>query len=192
MNKKLITGAAGVVLASCVGLGIALPAQADTIETASTTVASDTTTDKTTSGEHAGRGHARGLDAAGLATKLDLTETEVSDAFAALRDSSERPERLDSDATEEERTAAKDERRAALVTALAAELNVDEDTLTAALTELRAEHEAEREANPDAGNGERGDRGDRADRGERGDRGQMGDRSGSADDSTDTESDTKE
>ncbi|GHD78349.1 hypothetical protein CLV85_1240 [Salinibacterium amurskyense] len=192
MNKKLITGAAGVVLASCVGLGIALPAQADTIETASTTVASDTTTDKTTSGEHAGRGHARGLDAAGLATKLDLTETEVSDAFAALRDSSERPERLDSDATEEERTTAKDERRAALVTALAAELNVDEDTLTAALTELRAEHEAEREANPDAGNGERGDRGDRADRGERGDRGQMGDRSGSADDSTNTESDTEE
>lgn len=192
MNKKLITGAAGVVLASCVGLGIALPAQADTIETASTAVASDTTTDKTSSGEHAGRGHARGLDAAGLATKLDLTETEVSEALAALRDSSERPERLDSDATEEERTAAKDERRAALVTALAAELNVDEDTLTAALTELRAEHEAEREANPDAGNGERGDRTDRTDRGERGDRGQMGDRSGSADDSTDTESDTEE
>lgn len=192
MNKKLITGAAGVVLASCVGLGIALPAQADTIETASTTVASDTTTDKTTSGEHAGRGHARGLDAAGLATKLDLTETEVSEALAALRDSSERPERLDSDATEEERTAAKDERRAALVIALAAELNVDEDTLTAALTELRAEHEAEREANPDAGNGERGDRGDRTDRGERGERGQMGDRSGSADDSTNTESDTEE
>lgn len=192
MNKKLITGAAGVVLASCVGLGIALPAQADTIETASTAVASDTTTDKTTSGEHAGRGHGRGLDAAGLATKLDLTETEVSEALAALRDSSERPEKLDSDATEEERTAAKDERRAALVTALAAELNVDEDTLTAALTELRAEHEAEREANPDAGNGERGDRGDRADRGERGDRGQMGDRSGSADDSTDAESDTEE
>ncbi|MGV8857485.1 hypothetical protein [Rhodoglobus sp.] len=166
MNKKLITGAAGVVLASCVGLGIALPAQADTIDTATTSAAaSETTTNSTTtSGERAG--HGPRLDADGLAIKLGLAEADVADALTAVRDSTERPERLGSGATEEERTAAKDARRAAFVTALATELNLDEDTLTAALTELRAEHEAERAANPDATDGDRG--GDRADHGDRG------------------------
>lgn len=168
MKKKLITGAAGAVLASCVALGIALPAQADTIDTVTTSAAaSETTTDSTTtSGERAGHGHGPRLDADGLATKLGLAEADVTDALTAVRDSTERPERLGSDATEEERTAAKDARRAAFVTALATELNLDEDTLTAALTELRAEHEAERAANPDVTDGDRG--GDRANHGDRG------------------------
>ncbi|QAV69748.1 hypothetical protein ESZ53_04440 [Salinibacterium sp. UTAS2018] len=168
MNKKLITGAASVVLASCVGLGIALPAQADTITTttaaASESTADSTTNDSGSNSERAGRGHGRGLDAAGLATKLDLAEADVSAALTTLRNSSERPERLDSDATDDERAAAKDSRRAALVTTLATELNVDEETLTTALTELRTEHEAEREANPGAGNEDRGDRGAHGDR----------------------------
>jgi len=159
MNKKLITGAAGVILASCVGLGIALPAQADTLDTARTAVASDAgsrSTDSTNTDKRGGHGHGRGLNSEALADKLGLAEADVSAALDAVRDNTDRGERPTKDATEEEREAAKDDRRAALVTALAAELDVDEDTLASALTELRAEHEAEHEANPDAPAGDRG------------------------------------
>lgn len=185
MKKTLIAGAAGVVLASCVGLAVALPAQAETL-TPTTSSSSTAESGSSATGEHAGRGHAQGgsggqgFDAAALATSLGLTETEVSDAISAVRDATEPSETtLDNDATNEEKKAARDARRAVFVTALATELNVDEDSVTAALADIRAEREAAREASGDerVGDGDRtpgaraghGDRGDVADRSNRDD-----------------------
>jgi predicted flavoprotein YhiN len=145
MNKKLITGAAGVALASIVGLGMALPSQAQT----STITASAFTAGDTGSSSHDGaqRGHGgKGFDAAALATKLGLTEAAVADAVAAVRDGIEPGTRPSEDATEAEREAAKDARQTAFATALASELNIDEATVTAALTEIRTEKQAERTA----------------------------------------------
>ena len=146
MKKTLIAGAAGVVLASCVGLAVVLPAQAETPTT--TTTSSTASESGDTAGEHrAGRGHGgKGVDAEALATKLGLTETAVSDAVSAVRDATEAGDHPSSDATGEERDAAKETRRAAFVTALAAELNIDEDTVSAALTDIRSEKTAERAA----------------------------------------------
>ncbi|CAO1652372.1 hypothetical protein NYA9BBAC_01847 [Salinibacterium sp. NYA9b] len=181
MKKTLIAGAAGVVLASCVGLAVALPAQAETLTTAtSSSSASESGTSAT--GDRAARGHSQGgarIDAATLATALGLTETEVSDAVTAVRDATEPSETtLDKDATADEKMAAKDARQAAFATALAAELNVDEDAVTTALADIRTDREAAKEASGDErvgggdGNGEgtpgaragHGDRGDVADR----------------------------
>ena len=147
MKKTLIAGAAGVVLASAVGLAVALPAQAETLTTTTTTISSASETGETAGEHRAGRGHGgKGFDAEALATKLGLTETAVSDAVSAVRDATEAGDRPSSDATDEEREAAKDARQSAIVTALAAELNIDEDTVSAALTDIRSEKTAERAA----------------------------------------------
>ncbi|EAR25555.1 hypothetical protein A20C1_04791 [marine actinobacterium PHSC20C1] len=145
MKKKLIAGAAGVVLASSVALVAALPANAETLTpTAESSSASET--GGTTSEHRAGHGHrSKGFDAEALATKLGLTETVVADAVSAVRESAEPAPRPASDATEEERTAARDAHRSAFATALATELKIDEATVTSALTDLRAEKEANRE-----------------------------------------------
>jgi predicted flavoprotein YhiN len=144
MKKQLIAGAAGVALISGLGLGIAQAAQAD----------SDvpSTSDSTTAASEApGQGHrGMGIDAAALATKLGLSESALADALAAVHDSEEPADRPSADATEAERTAARDARDAALATALATELNIDETTVANALTELQEERLATRAADSKA------------------------------------------
>ncbi|MGV8896948.1 MAG: hypothetical protein ACOH10_08320 [Rhodoglobus sp.] len=147
MNKTLIAGAAGVVLVSGLGLGIAQTAQADTPTSASNSDASAPTGDATNGRHngHDGRG-GKGFDAAALATKLGLSETAVSDAVTAVRDQTQSTDRPSADATQAEKIAAREARQAKFGAALATELNLDETTVTDALAELQAEKEAARAA----------------------------------------------
>lgn len=140
MNKTLIAGAAGVVLVSGLGLGIAQTAQADT-PVATTSGNTSLTTDGA-SGDRNDRRGGTGFDAAALAAKLGLSEVTVSDALTAVRDQTEPTSRPSADATRAERVAAMDARQAAMATALAAELGIDETGVTTALAELRTEKEA--------------------------------------------------
>ncbi|MBM0127737.1 hypothetical protein IMY96_23545 [Pimelobacter simplex] len=89
----------------------------------------------------------RGLDAAALAEALGVSEDELSAALDAVRDQL-RPDGAERPAEGEEPTpptgAERAEREAALATALATELGIDEAKVSAALDEVRAAHDAER------------------------------------------------
>lgn len=78
------------------------------------------------------------MDLSDLATKLGVDESTLNDAFDKLKDS--RPRHDQSDET------TGTEREATLAKALAEELGLDEAKVTAALSELRVEREAERAA----------------------------------------------
>lgn len=145
MNKKLIAGAAGVALLTGVGLSVPMLAQAEsaTNSTKAAPAAGGTATASTD--RHRGHGNGRGdrgIDASALAAKLGLTETTVSDAIAAIRDGQDGANRPSADATQEGKDAARQARQAAFITALAAELNVDEASVSTAVEEIKAEHEA--------------------------------------------------
>jgi predicted flavoprotein YhiN len=142
MKSKLITAAVGVALVAGAGLGLAQAAQAAPAPTAGAS-ASAMTDD--TSGRHDGRG-GKGFDAAALATKLGLPEATVSDALAAVRDQTDSSTRPSADATQSEKEAARTARRSEIAKALAAELHLDEATVTTALTDIRTEKQAERAA----------------------------------------------
>ncbi len=58
------------------------------------------------------------------------------------------------DATQSERDAARDARQAELATALATELDIDEATVTAALTEIQTERDAAEAADEEAALGQ--------------------------------------
>jgi len=140
MKSKLIAGAAGIVLVAGTGLGLAQTAQADTL----TATASDSpsATPDETSGRHDGRG-GKGFDVGALAARLGLPEATVSDALIAVRGhagSATRPSA--EDATQAERDAARTARQSELASALATELNIDETTVTTALTDVRTEKKA--------------------------------------------------
>jgi hypothetical protein len=96
---------------------------------------------------------------------LGVAETAVEDAIAAIRDAADAEARPSSDATDDEKAAARDARQSAFAAALADELGLDEATVADALSDLRAEREANREAMADAheGDGSGHARGDRAD-----------------------------
>lgn len=66
----------------------------------------------------------------------------MSDAVAAVRDQIQPTTGPSEDATQAERDAARGARHAAFTTALAAELNINETTLTTAIAELRTEADA--------------------------------------------------
>ncbi|TDW28431.1 hypothetical protein [Cryobacterium psychrophilum] len=145
MKRKLIAGAAGVALVSGLGLGLAQTAQAETptpTASASASAMPGDTTDPT--GRHDGHGRGgKGIDAAALATTLGLPESTVSEALTAVRDQTESATRLSPDATQADREVAQDARQTKLAQALAAELNIDEATVTTALTDVQTEKEAE-------------------------------------------------
>ncbi|MDJ0323783.1 hypothetical protein QMG61_08415 [Cryobacterium sp. PH31-AA6] len=144
MKRKLIAGVAGVALVSGVGLGMVQTAQAETpTPTAGSSELSGETANPT--GRHDGHG-GKGFDAAALATKLGLPAATVSDALTAVRDQTAATARPSPDATQAEREVARDARRTELAKALAAELNIDEATVTTALTQVQSEQEAERAA----------------------------------------------
>lgn len=119
--------------------------------TALTATAHDTTGSSSTSSaastDRGGRHGGRGLDAAALAEALGVSEGEVSDALDAVREQLE-PDAASTPADGERPTppteAERVEREAALAEALAAELGLDEATVSAALEDLRSAHAAER------------------------------------------------
>ncbi len=125
-THKIGLGLAAGALALGGAAGAATLARADD-PTATPTAGATATPGAGQRGQHGGQ---RGShDAAALATKLGLEESVVSDAMDAVRTAQRSADKTG--------TAA--EREAAHVKALAAELKVDEATLTKALAEIRAE-----------------------------------------------------
>ncbi|MEI5675590.1 MULTISPECIES: hypothetical protein [unclassified Nocardioides] len=138
MDRSTLTriGAAGAVA----GLGLAVGGVA--LASAETTTAPS----GTSSSAHPGgpRGD-RGQDAEVLASELGLEESVVEEALTAVRDELRPEKSSDTDTrptppTEEERA----ERQAALVTALAARLDVSEAEVEAAYAVVEEKREAER------------------------------------------------
>lgn len=148
MKKNLIASAAGLALVTGVALSLPQIAQAETIEPRSVSTAPSSST--TAAGEDGRRQGDRGPDAAALAEKLELSEATVADAISAVRDQMDPTDRPSADATEAEREAAKEARQTAFAQALAAELDIDEAKVTAALAELQAEREAAKDAADEA------------------------------------------
>lgn len=150
MKKKLIAGVAGVALVAGVGLSMPQIAQAETLTTtASASVAPGKIAAPTDRLDGRGPG-GNGIAAAALATKLGLPEATVSDALSAVRDKTEPATRPSANTTKTERDAARDSRHTAFAKALAAELNIDEATVTTAMAELQTERETARTANKKA------------------------------------------
>ncbi|MGO1385056.1 MAG: hypothetical protein ACTHWA_11165 [Arachnia sp.] len=144
MNKKLIAAATGFTFVAALGLGMTQLAQA---ETPVPTPNSSASAGETTGAERQGRGHqgGKGLDAETLAAKLGLPEATVSDALSAARAQMDTT-RPSSDATDAESEAAQESRQAALVTALASELDIEESAVSSAMTDLRTERDSARAA----------------------------------------------
>lgn len=167
MNKAII-GISSAALAAGLGLGVTQLATADEEAPSPTPTASASqepgqSQDGTAQdqegrrgpggpgGHHEGRGPG-GFDTAELAEKLGVEESELSEALDAVRES-QRPAQQDaakgadsSEASQEDLSAAHEERQAAFASALAEELGIDEATVTSAMEELRAAAESEREA----------------------------------------------
>lgn len=149
MKKKLMASAAGAAVAASLGLGATQFAQADTDSPAPTPPTSSATTPGEGAPMHGreGRGHAaKGFRVPALATKLGLPEATVSDALEEVRDQM-RTTRPSTDATSPaDKEAVREERRDALASALAAELDIDETTVSEALSELQDDVRAVRSA----------------------------------------------
>ncbi|MBK8459748.1 MAG: hypothetical protein IPL43_05725 [Micropruina sp.] len=146
MNLKNKTALAlgGTVIALGAGIGVAGFAQAETPSPNPTPSTSANTSTETSGKGGMDRGHGgeRGADAAALATKLGLTEAQVTTAMDKVRETLKPATRPTTPPTEAERTA----KRAAYITALAKELSVSEDKLTTAMDELKAAREADHAA----------------------------------------------
>lgn len=140
MKKKAVAAVSAAVLTA--GLGVAATQLASAATPSPSPTASPTgAPQKDSTGRKPGghRGQAK-LDVSGLASKLGIDETKVSEAISAARKATEPTEKTKP--TKESRA----EREAAFVKALAAELGVDEAKITAALEELSAERKAEQAA----------------------------------------------
>jgi hypothetical protein len=148
MKKKIIAGAAGLVLATGVGLSMPVLAYAEPL--GSNDIAGASSASATSDGPDGRRHGAHGPDAAALAEKLGLSEAAVSNAISAVRDQLDPPARPEADATEDEREAAREARQTAFAEALAAELDIDVANVTAALAELQTERETAKAAADEA------------------------------------------
>lgn len=154
MQKKLVAGIAGVAMAATTGIGMTQLAQAETPTPTPTTGTSASSTPggdtAPTERRMASRGHpGNGFDVTALANKLGLPEDAVSEALTTVRDQSG-VNRPTFGAPQAEKDAAKEARHAELVTALAAELNIDEATVSSALTELQSERASVKSADQKA------------------------------------------
>ncbi|QYJ03375.1 hypothetical protein KUV85_13695 [Nocardioides panacisoli] len=140
-TTALRTGiAAGVAAAGLTVGGVALASADDSGGTDDTTSqqarGEDSDGDRRGHGRHGGPFGGDRLE--GLADALGVSEDELQDAFSAVRDEL----RPDGDRDEGERPD-RDAMRDALVSALATELDLTEDEVTAALEEVRGEARAE-------------------------------------------------
>ncbi|MGC3955165.1 MAG: hypothetical protein QM804_13125 [Propionicimonas sp.] len=146
MKKKAVAAVSAAVLTAGLGVGVAQ------LATAADPTSSPTSSPSAGPGDQKGRpggGLHRGadVDVSGLAKKLGVDETKLSEAVSAARKATRPTEKTKpTEQTQAEREAARAERQAAFAKALASELGIDEAKVTAALNELRTEREAERAA----------------------------------------------
>lgn len=141
-SKKTAVAVAAGVLALGAGVGIAGVAAADPTPAPSpTATASGSATPETDrpggGGRHAG-GVRDGARVTELASKLGVTEEQVTDALRTIREEN----RSTTPPTDETR----EQRDAALAKALAEKLKLDEAKVTQALAEIRAAKQAEQAA----------------------------------------------
>jgi len=141
MRTKLFAGVAGAALTAGIGLGVAQPAQAETPTPTPTSTASAPTSPGLSPfrDRPEGRGHGPATsNLSELAKTLGLPEETVSDALSTVRDQL-RSERPTTDA-------ARETRQEAMAKALAAELNIGENEVSEALSELQTERQTARVA----------------------------------------------
>lgn len=152
MRHKTIASLSAAAMAAGLGFGLTQLANADTITptpSASASASADAPGGAARGWRGIGGHGARGMpgaDLGALAEKLGVAEDTLTDAVDAAREAT-RPASVPSrDETHEERAAARSQRAAEFVEALADELGVEKSTVQAAFDEIRAEHEAERTA----------------------------------------------
>ena len=138
-SKKTAVAVAAGVLALGAGVGIAGVAAADPTPTPNPTATGSASpgTDRPGGGRHGG-GFRDGAQVTELASKLGVTEEQLTEALRAIREEN-RSTTPPTDQTREQRDAA-------LAKALAEKLNLDEAKVTQALAELREAKQAERAA----------------------------------------------
>jgi hypothetical protein len=140
-TKTAVAVAAGVVALST-GIGVAGIASADPTPTPQPSASGSASPSGAPSDRPGGRGPRGGYDAAQvqeLASKLGVTEAQLTEALRAIR------EEIRS-ATKPEDRPTREERDAALAKALAEKLGLEEAKVAQALTEIRTAQQAERAA----------------------------------------------
>ncbi|GAA1859095.1 hypothetical protein GCM10009715_03280 [Paeniglutamicibacter psychrophenolicus] len=141
-KKTIALGTSAAALALVTGLGLASVASAaDTTGTVSDTTSGITQSLPSERGGHGGHRGGGPEMASGLAEKLGVEESKLSDALDTFREANKPAERI-KDAARPDR----EERDAALAKSLAQTLGIEESEVTAALEELRTESNAERAA----------------------------------------------
>lgn len=149
-TKRITLGVTATALALGAGIGIAGMASATTTPTPTPSASSSAPADGGSGaapadgkGGRGGHGHGgiRGVETAGLATKLGVDEARVTEALKAAREAN-KPATKPAEG-ENPGAAARD---AALAKSLAASLGIEEAKVTVALAELRSEAQAEKAA----------------------------------------------
>lgn len=141
-KKTMALGTSAAALALVTGLGLASVASAaDATGAASDTTSGTTQSAPSERGGHGGHRSGGPEMALGLAEKLGVEESKLSDALDAFREANKPAERTE-DAARPDRA----QRDAALAKSLAQTLGLEESKVTAALEELRTEGQAERAA----------------------------------------------
>lgn len=157
MAKKttMILGTSAAGLALLAGLGFAgVASAADSSGSASDSAKSATesaTIDETATtdrGKHGGRGGNRSAEiASGLAKKLGVDETKLSDALKTYREANQPTKRTEGTTTKSDRsTSDRSTSDEAMAKSLAKSLGIEESKVTTALAELRSEGRSERAA----------------------------------------------
>ncbi|WP_104119218.1 hypothetical protein [Arthrobacter sp. B1805] len=137
-RRKIALGVGAAALVAGASLGVTGMANATT--TATPSASASATSDEASGGQGHGGGFGRGpgFDPAGLAEKLGVEESAVTDALQALRDEA-RPD--------EEAGGTPDRKdRPDVAASLAEALGLDEATVQTALDDLRTEQQEERSA----------------------------------------------
>lgn len=150
MKKKTVAAVSAAVLTAGLGIGVSQLASAETPTPTPTTSPTSGTQKEAPGRKGGGHRHQEKLDLSGLASKLGVDQTELSEAVSAARKATEPAKPTErtkpSEQSQADREAARTARQEAFAKALATELGIDEATVTAVLNELRAEQEAERAA----------------------------------------------
>ena len=143
MKKKIALGTSAAALALVAGLGLAGGASAADSSSSDATTGTTQSAPAERGGPDGHRGGGREM-ASGLAEKLGVDESKLSDALDTFRKANKPTERpadgTKPDGTEQDRTAMD----AALAKSLADSLGIEESKVTGALEELRAAAQAER------------------------------------------------
>jgi hypothetical protein len=141
-KKIMALGTSAAALALVTGLGLSgVASAADSSGAASDTPAGTTQSAPSERGGHGGHRGGGGEMASGLAEKLGVDESKLSDALDTFREANKPTERTEG-AEKPERS----QRDGALAKSLAESLGIEESKVTTALEELRAADQTERAA----------------------------------------------